>query len=174
LDGKVIAHNRATGAIQIGFGSVGIVDKKYCRTIWGNGGTIEFMGNASFGRGTKISCGGYLKVGDKFHVSANSDLVCEKDVKIGDDVLISWQCLIMDTDFHSIYRKGTIEKINPDKTICIGNHVWIGCRTTILKGSKIPNNSVIAACSVVTSSHEEQNAIYAGNNLLKHDIEWQP
>ena len=82
----------------------------------------------------------------------------------------------MDTDFHKIYSmNASVENnlVNPEKDIVIGNHVWIGCRSTILKGAVIPDNCVIAAGVTVVRKYEEQNSIYAGNKILKTHISWQ-
>ena len=43
LKGKVIVNNKTIGAIKIGFGSVGILDKKYCRSLWEIKGLLSFL-----------------------------------------------------------------------------------------------------------------------------------
>ena len=65
---------------------------------------------------------------------------------IGDDVTISENVVIRDSDNHEIIRNG----FTMDAPIVIGNHVWIGINATILKGVHIGSGSVIAAGSVVT------------------------
>lgn len=152
---------------------MGIVDKKYRRSIWENCGLIEFEGRANLGLGTKIACRGHLKIGKDVSFNANSDIICCKNVTIGDAALVAWECLIMDSDFHSVYLKGTTKKINSDRAVYIGSHVWIGCRSTILKGSYIPDNSIIAACSTVTKPMAEENVIYGSNVILKRGVEWR-
>lgn len=82
----------------------------------------------------------------------------------------------MDTDFHKIMnREGEI--INTPKSISIGNHVWIGCRNTILKGVTIGNDNVISADSTITRSISEERCIIAGHGkdmkIIKKDIEWE-
>lgn len=47
----------------------------------------------------------------------------------GNNSIISWDCLILDTDFHRIYKDGNM--INENKPIEIGNHVWIGAITVL-------------------------------------------
>lgn len=79
----------------------------------------------------------------------------------------------MDSDFHKIFNMQN-EIINLPSPVHIGNHVWIGCRSTILKGVNIPDNSVVAAGSVMTKSFSESYYIYGGNNLrLKNNIDWK-
>lgn len=173
MQGRVIARDKSFGAVRIGFGDVGIVDKKYCRSIWENVGTIEFLGKARLGVGTKISNRGILTFGDDCRVNANSDIVCAKAITLGNNALISWECLLMDTDFHGIYSLDDLQKqLNPDKEVVIGDHVWIGCRCTILKGSVIPEGSVIAACSRISARLDKCNAIYKECQTVREGVCW--
>ena len=43
--------------------------------------------------------------------------------------------------------------------IIIGNNVWIGSNTIILRGSKIGNNCVIGAGSVIKGTYEDGSII---------------
>ena len=160
------SNNIKFGMIRIGFGSVGIFDRTYSRTMWQNSGKVVFEGTASIGHGSRLSINknGVLIFKNNFCITAESHIICSKRIEFGEDVLMSWQCLIMDTDFHKIYdmSEGGGQK-NIDKNIKIGNHVWIGCRNTILKGVEIPDNCVIAANSNVVKSIKENSTIIAGN-----------
>lgn len=176
LKGKVITPKLSPIAnIQIGFGYIGIIDKKYKIALWENTGTIEFKGNAWIGVGSKIVCHkGKLEFGNNFCLNGNSDIICRNNIIFGENSLVSWECLIMDTDFHHIYSKneGKIPQ-NIDQPIFIGNHVWIGCRSTILKGTTISDDCVISACSKVRDKLITTNAVYIDNKLVKTDIIWE-
>lgn len=80
----------------------------------------------------------------------------------------------MDTDFHKISRGETVT--NSDKKVTLKDNVWIGCRSTILKGTVIPRGAVVAAGSIVSSELESPHCVYGGNpiKVLKSDIHWQP
>ena len=80
----------------------------------------------------------------------------------------------MDTDFHHVIKHG--EVVNPPKEITIGDHVWIGCRCTILKGSVIPSNSIVAAGSLVTKRFLKENTVLGcqSADVLAEDVEWSP
>uniref|UniRef100_UPI0039EB3104 acyltransferase n=1 Tax=Clostridium perfringens TaxID=1502 RepID=UPI0039EB3104 len=132
----------------MGFGNVGIFDKKYDRGIWQNNGIVKLEKNINIGHGVKIVNFGELVLGDSIKITANSQLISYKRIEIGSNTIISWDNLIMDTDFHKI-KNFNGEVINQNKDIIIGKCVWIGCRCLILKGSKLPNNSVIAAGSII-------------------------
>lgn len=175
LGGKVILHKPQIGCIRIGFGNTHIFDKKYERSIWFNNGTIEFLGRASLGRGCRISNNGHICIGDCFTVNGATSIVCQKKITFGQRNLISWDCLIMDTDFHKIYRLDDNEQIpvNNDCEIVFGDNVWLCCKSIVLKGSTIPCNSVIAAGSCITKYLYQTNSIYSDNRMIKDNIYWQ-
>jgi acetyltransferase-like isoleucine patch superfamily enzyme len=48
------------------------------------------------------------------------------------------------------------------QSIAIGSHCLIGTNSTILKGAKIPNNSIVAAGSVVVKAYSQEGVLIAG------------
>lgn len=162
------------GMINIGYSDVEIFDKERSRTIWSVTGKIIFRGVANIGHGSKVLVAetGVIEFGHNFWITAESQLICHENIKFGEDVLMSWQCLIMDTDYHKVFIEN--ECINVNSPIIIGDHVWIGCRTTILKGSKIADNTVVAATSTVCNTFEASNCLIAGvpAKVKKKNIKW--
>ena len=109
---------------------------------------------------------GSLTIGDHVGISGTA-IVCHERVTIGDHVKIGMNCVIYDTDFHDLdYRKRAM--IPEDysgvvtKPVNIGNHVFIGAHTTILKGVTIGDKAIIGAGSIVTKSIPA-GEIWAGN-----------
>lgn len=153
--------------IKIGFGNVGIFDKEKERTMITNRGTIVFEGKANIGHGTKISCDGILEFGDKFEITSSSKIWCNYSIKFGKNVLISWDNLFMDTDGHQIRDTFSKEVLNPDKKIVIGDNIWIGCRNTILKGTKINSNNIISSNNRISGEFIEKNCIIGTNLEIK-------
>lgn len=172
LNGKVsVDKNLPIGAITIGFPDISIFDSKYEKGIWNNQGEIVFRGKTHFGQGTRITNTGKMIFGTNFGISANTSIICEKEIIFGDNVLISWDVLIMDSDMHQIMQN---EKcINPPKQISIGDTCWIGCRSTILKGTRLPANTIVASGSVISCSYDEENTIVTSNKVLKRDVTWR-
>lgn len=166
----------ASGMIRIGYGEIGIFDRKNSRSILELRGKLVFENRAKFGQACKISVGerATLTIGDNLLVTAESSIACHKKITIGHDCLISWEVQIMDTDFHKIKDKaGRIT--NPDKEIKIGDRVWIGSRCTILKGSEIPEGCVIATNSLTNKKFKVSSSIIGGNPAkeIASDIEWE-
>lgn len=78
-------------------------------------------------------------------------------IKIGNNVRCGANTLITDSDWHlDDPRSGE------PKPIHIGDNVWLGVNTTVLKGVRIGTNSVIGAHSLVTKDIPA-NVIAAGN-----------
>lgn len=168
-----------TALIKIGIPETYTLDKKNNRTKWKVEGSIIVSGHITIGSGCCVRLIGQdsiLHLGHNILFSGGSSIICNKEISIGDDCLISWDVLIMDTDFHFILnQKGSV--INPPTPIKIGKNIWIGCRCTILKGINIADNNVIAADSTITHSIEESNSIIGGKGdmlrVIKNNIQWK-
>jgi acetyltransferase-like isoleucine patch superfamily enzyme len=163
------------GAIRLGFGEVGIFDRARRRSIWQVDGEVVFQGRATLGHGTKLSVGprGVLTLGDKFAITAESTIVCHKEITFGRDALVSWDVQVMDTDLHWVVDgDGTV--LNPDSGIRVDEHVWIGSRVLVMKGVHIGRDSVVAAGSVVASGTYAANSIIAGvpAREIRHGVTW--
>jgi acetyltransferase-like isoleucine patch superfamily enzyme len=109
---------------------------------------------------------GTLTIGNNVGMSASS-IVCQERVKIGNDVKIGGNVVIYDTDFHSLTAADRGERTadlanTQNSPVSIGNGVFIGAHSTILKGVSIGDNAIIGACSVVTKNIPE-NEIWGGN-----------
>lgn len=177
--GKIIIDAPvSTGMVKFGSHSLGTQDLLYSRTMWEMMGTLIIKGKVSIGRGCKISIGenATMTLGDNFIITGNSEIICQKEIIFGDHCLLSWDILMMDTDFHQILdENGQI--INEPKPIVIGNHVWIGCRNTILKGVSIGDNNIISANSTITRSCKENNCVIGGHGksleIIKRNVNWK-
>lgn len=174
LHGKVeLPEKVQTAMVKIGFGDVGHYDRKRSRGIWQVSGTVSFGGKASIGHGSKLSVRGDLKLGADFNMTAESTIVCAKEITFGNDCLMSWDVLVMDTDEHPLFNKDN-ERINPDRPIVVGSHVWIGCKCILLKGAEVPNDTVLAAGTLLKSAFAGDNQVIGGNppSILKREVHW--
>ena len=166
------------GMVKIGPHGLGTQNTRNPKTMWEVFGKVVFKGDAVIGRGSRISVGadGVLTLGNRFRISGDSSIICQKEIYFGEDCLLSWHILIMDTDFHRILKTGNV--INDARPVKIGSHVWIGCRTTILKGVSIGDSVVVSANSTITKSVKGSNCIIGGHGkgveILKTDIDWMP
>ncbi|MGS0525300.1 hypothetical protein ACU8V7_09025 [Zobellia nedashkovskayae] len=65
-------------------------------------------------------------------------------VTIGVDCMFANTIDIRTGDSHSIIDIKSNKRINYAKNIIIGNHVWVGAHSSILKGATIADNSIVA------------------------------
>lgn len=113
-------------------------------------GDIVFKGKAVIGNSSTIYVANDSKLifGENFIAASGFIVGCQKMISFGKDDLIGWNCSFFDTDFHHLtnHETGMIyEKKGP---IFIGNNNWIGCNTSVFKGFKSNDDTVISAHSI--------------------------
>lgn len=132
-------------------------------------------GDFVIGNGTSIYLdrGASLYIGGKREeslsgITEKSRIMARKNIRIGFDCIIAWNVFITDCDWHSILGR------EEQKDVTIGDHVWIACNVSILKGAQIGNNCVIGAHSVVTGKLLPDGSMAAGSpiRILAERIKW--
>ena len=92
-------------------------------------------------------------------------IYCAKEIRIGKYVNCGGNVCIWDTDFHPLEyqaRRQNVVELIKASPIIIGDDVFIGANSIILKGVTIGNRSIIGAGSVVTSD-VPPDEVWAGN-----------
>ena len=118
----------------------------------------QYKLSVSMNRGNTL----YIGKDNYFNGKLNLILSERKHIVIGDDGLFSFGIWLRTADPHLIYDCETHERINPSKNILIGNHVWIGQGSLVLKGSTISSGSIIGANSTVSGKLIPSNQSWAG------------
>lgn len=141
----------------------------------GQNSTLEINGEFIIGNGVKLalSDNSFLSFGGRelesgSGITADSIIMCYKNIKIGKDFLCAWGVFISDSDWH------TIENQVHNADILIGNHVWIANNSTILKGSIISDNSIIASQSKIINKSYPPNSLIAGipAKVMRSNTSW--
>ncbi|WP_267420654.1 MULTISPECIES: acyltransferase [unclassified Curtobacterium] len=101
-----------------------------------------------------------LRIGRGVYFNTRVDIEAIAPVTIGDHTAIGMQVLIM-TSHHAIGTDGSWSSTAEGREVTIGKRVWIGGRATILPGSRIDDDVVVAAGAVVTG-HLLSHGVYAG------------
>jgi len=152
------------------------------------GGRTELFGRVGVNRpaaGTRLRLGRWVRlyqrvhlyldgptavvsIGNGTYVNRRTEITCQDSVTIGEQCAISWDVLITDTDYHRIDGR------TATAPVAIGDRVWIGARTTILKGVTVGDGAVIAAGAVV--SHDVPAGTLVGGNpakVIRERVEWE-
>lgn len=117
------------------------------------GSTVVVLPNAKLVIGS-----GYINFHSKLH--------CFNHIEIGNNVIISENVIIRDSDNHQI-----IDGNSMSAPIVIKNNVWIGMAAIILKGVTIGEGAIVAAGAVVTRD-VPAHTIVAGvpAKVIKKDV----
>lgn len=152
--------------------------------------SVEFSikGNnhsVTIGEGCRFSQGGSIVCEDEFCKVEIGDRTTFVDVHIavtesgsaitiGRDCLFAYDIDVRSGDSHSIIDTQTNERINYAEDVSIGNHVWIAAHCIILKGTSIPDGSVLAGGSVATREFSQKGTIIAGNpaRVVREGVSW--
>lgn len=101
-----------------------------------------------------------LKIGNNSSIGQFAEFGAAGGVEIGNDVIMGGYISfhsenhIFDDNSKLIREQGVTSK-----GIVIGNNVWVGAKVTFLDGSRVGNNSVVAAGAVV-------NGVYPDNCVI--------
>jgi acetyltransferase-like isoleucine patch superfamily enzyme len=90
-----------------------------------------------------------ITVGSELRINDDVFLLCQHDIRIGNNVVLSAGAMLLDTglDMNEV-EKGNLG-IHQDGPIIIEDNVWVGARSIILSGVVIGHGAVVAAGSVV-------------------------
>jgi acetyltransferase-like isoleucine patch superfamily enzyme len=120
-------------------------------------------------RDSKVTIGDFTTSNGLTIYSLNSSTV------IGDDCMISSEVVIQASDQHPIVELENGSIINlTNTTVNIGNHVWLGRRSSIIHGTSIGNGSILAFASLATGNYGK-NSIIVGHpgEVTKTGITWK-
>lgn len=176
--GKIILpSNIKSFMIKIGInkGSFNLSDGK--KQIWrlDKNGVITFKGNCTICAGCCIVVhdSAILTFGRNFQANSNFLVVSSAYILFGDNVLIGWNCTVIDGDGHKLYMND--KRVNPPASITVGEHCWIAANVSLLKGTEIANNCVIGYGSIVSGKFKADYSLIAGAKakVRKENIVWK-
>lgn len=170
INPKSYINNHNKGSLEVNK-KWSIKDPNSSLLFLGENATLLIEDSFAIYSGSKIyiNSGASLKLGSGY-INHNLSLSVFQSITIGKNVAISENVVIRDSDNHALVPSEK-EKTQP---ITIGDHVWIGINVTILKGTVIGENSVVAAGSVVSGIFPA-NSLIGGipARVLKEGINWK-
>ncbi len=133
-----------------------------------NTGTIILGNQSLITRNFRILNAGKITIGDQTYINPNGVMRIKHSLTIGHHCAIGWNCTFMDNDHHTVNGKEEALAIH------IGNNVWMGAGSVILKGVSIGDNSIVAAGSVVTKSFGPRLLIGGvPAKIIKENVNWE-
>ncbi|MBL4585513.1 MAG: acyltransferase [Flavobacteriales bacterium] len=113
-----------------------------------------------------VGKGATLSIGNNVGMSSAA-IVCSYRITLGNNIKLGGNTVIYDSDFHSLnaIERTAIPEVKENigmAEVIIGDNVFIGAHSTILKGVAIGKNSIVGAGSVVAKSIPERE-IWGGN-----------
>lgn len=141
-------------------------------------GVLKMMENSQInvGNGFSVFSGHHIILMENARLNLGSGYInrdvkirCFSEISIGNNVAISENVTIWDTDAHAITGK----EADMTQPVKIGDNVWIGNNVTVLKGVTIGNGAIIAAGAVVTKNIPD-GCLAAGvpAKVIRENVKW--
>ncbi|TGB70597.1 hypothetical protein FFT88_17320 [Escherichia sp. E4930] len=143
------------------------------------------------GNGNTLLIGSYTKLAGAIHIIGDNLTVfigagttfqsvkvfCRgnnQGVYFGRDCMLSGGIEVRTSDSHSIISLTEKKKLNCIKGIFIGDHVWIGKKALIQKGTVIPEDNIIGFGAMVNKPLNGSNKVFAGVPVkeIKSGVTW--
>lgn len=149
----------------LGYRLVGAIKERYRRFTSAYKIALLRLNGAKIGSNVRVlgsfyldGPGRHLSVGDNTVINHDVYINCREPVEIGSGCNISASVRIIST---GLRVEGGIKGSHVSEQIKIGDDVWLGCNTVVLKGVTLPSGTVVGACSLVNKPISEA-AIYFG------------
>ena len=130
-----------------------------------HGGMPFYTGLLSDGEGSKIVIGDNCRINGAY-------IHAEKEISIGNNCVIASGVNIIDSNGHQVKSLNRTSGRDVPSGIVIGNNVWICMNVTILKGSVIGDNSIIAAGSVIQGNIPPSSIASTNSQLTINEIKY--
>lgn len=165
LSGGVIIDNYIRRAM-IKIGGRGSEMFPRTSTIVDIEGSVVFNGVAELGCGSllRVYKDGKVNFGDKVRIGAYTKVVCQESITFGNEIDISWESQVFDTNFHYMQDTITGEKSTLTLPIVIGSYNWFGNRVNIMRGTVTPDYTIVASNSMTNKDYSNlpPNSLLAG------------
>lgn len=138
-----------------------------------NNSNVSIGDNVCFRDNNYIEVGknSNLKIGDHSFLNRCCQVVCMNDIEIGKHVAIGTNVSFFDHDHIVVPNKPNDWAKSKYGKIIIGNDVWIGANSLILRDTKIGDNSVLAGGTVFKGELQKNLMIYQKKEKIIKPIE---
>lgn len=167
LSGKVVidADNIKFGMIRMG------VLINTCNP--NNGITFDIDGNLIFKGPAVFANDSYIMIRDNGTITlgknldANCKLKCANSIEVGDNTVIAYETMIMDSDWHALTDIVTGKLLKKTSFVKIGSYNFISYRCIINRGTITPDYCTVTACSTLNKKYDFEPYSLIGGNPCK-------
>lgn len=118
-------------------------------------GCLTVDGDVTVRRGAVMHVYGDMFIEDQVVVCSRTRITVHNSVKLGYNTRVAHEVQIFDTNFHPTKDVSNGQCYPISKPIIIGRNCWIGNRTTINKGTILPDNTTVASNSLVSKDYSD-------------------
>ena len=115
-----------------------------------------------------------LALWDKFRCNYSTTIDCsDSNIEIGDNVVLGWNTTNKKKNANHLFQNRKDCTIS--KKIIIEDHVWLCANSTVLKGTCVKKDSVLAYGALLTKTIDQENILYGGvpAKMIKNNINWR-
>lgn len=150
-------------------------------TIFIDNGNLSIANNCIIQSEFCLRFGGECKVDCYTGIMHGTEIRCDEQIHIGKYNMISYECMIYDTNTHCTYSSEKRRNMTRDyfpyigleiekpetKPVLIGDDCWLGKRSVILKGVTIGTHSTVATNAVLTKPCPADSLAYGNPAVFK-------
>ena len=125
-----------------------------------------------------IADGCAIDIGRNCYINYSATFIAKEKpgtkIIIGNDCIISADCLLRCGDGHTLINEYTGQPLNEPGDIVLEDHVWVGARAVLLKRTYLAQNIVVGAMSLVNKRFDIPNVLIGGvpAKIIKSGINW--
>ena len=136
------------------------------------GGKLTIGENFKMRDGAKIRVrmGAVCKIGKNTSINCNNMIACHDRIMIGNNVMLSPNVQIYDHDHDFRVKDGVKAGKFKTTAVKIGNNVWIGANTVILRGTELGDNCVVGAGCVIKGKYDVGSVIIQKRNEKTREL----
>jgi acetyltransferase-like isoleucine patch superfamily enzyme len=159
---RIILNGKVTIGIPLSGLVPGYTHKSQTIITLAQNATLNFKNSASIAPGTtiKIAKNGTLTFEGKNVIAHDTTIIASREIKIGRNTSISWNCNLIDDDGHDFFRADGKKIKRIRKPLHIGDNVGIQMNVTIPAGCLIGDNSIISANTVIRKNIPANSLTY--------------
>lgn len=163
--------------LRIGRNGAGYVNAPAGRLFIGEHGVLKVGKQVRFSQGCNIFVGNgaTLEVGDYSTMGDNAKVICYRHITIGCHCDLTWETQTTDFNSHFIEDVDSSEILPIIKEVCIGDYCWIGNRSSVMPGTRLPNRTIVTSNSLLNKDYTLNLKSYSliggiPAKLLKTDV----